>query len=168
MSDYMPPHPPFSETDAIGIRDALARMIPRSLDDIVRKHRDLVQIGLATAEEIAVRTKRVGLGHSRDTIESWRIVAFRLLDRQSEAGADRTFNSRLSLLGRAVGMRCPWVTSEIVGVDVEGKLVRTRNSLYRLGTPGIGEPPDHDLICLCAMTHSWGVGEYIGAPGLFY
>ena len=77
MSNDMPPQPPFSETDAIGIRDALARMIPRSLDDVVRKHRELVQIGLATAEEIAVRTKRVGLGHSRDTIENWRIVAYR-------------------------------------------------------------------------------------------
>src|ERR1700704_5449641 len=112
MSDYMPPQPPFNETDAIGIRDALARMIPRSLDDVVRKRRDLVQIGLATAEEIVVRTEKVESGHSRDTIENWRIVAFRFLDPHSEDGAELIFNGRLALLGRAVGRCCPWVTSE--------------------------------------------------------
>jgi hypothetical protein len=168
MSDDIPPQPPFSETDAIGIHDALARMIPRSLDDVVRKRRDLVQIGLATAEEIVVRTEKVESGHSRDRIENWRIVAFRFLDPHSEDGAEQIFNNRLALLGRAVGRCCPWVTSEIVGIDVEGKLVRTRNSLYTLGIHGDGEPPDHDLICLCAMTHIWGVGRYIGAPGFFY
>jgi hypothetical protein len=95
--------------DVSAIREALARMFPKSLDDIVRQSR-----------------------------------------------------SRLSLLGRAAGMRCPWITSEVREIDIDARLVRTRNSLYRLGARGEGEPPQEDLICVCAATHQWGCGALIG------
>jgi hypothetical protein len=157
-----------SEADVSEIREALERMIPRSLEDIVRKSRDQFQIALATAEELAVLAAAIEAGPIRDTIADWRIIAFRAIGLAVDAQTEAVSRSRLSLLGRAAGMRCPWITSEVTEIDIDGRLVRTRNSLYRLGARGEGEPPQEDLICVCAATHSWGFGRLIGAPAFFY
>jgi hypothetical protein len=74
----------------------------------------------------------------------------------------------LSLLGHAVSARSEWVTSEIQRIDLERGLVRTRNSLYKLGTPGRGEPPTEDAAVLCAVLHEWGIGAFLGAPYFFF
>jgi len=114
-------------------------MIPRSLDDIVRVNRDCFQIGSATADEVAVRIAKIELRRTRDTIDSWRIIAFRTLNLQSNADSGRVVgNGQLSLLGRAVGLRCTRITSEVLQIDVDNGLVQTRNSLYRLGVKGTG------------------------------
>jgi hypothetical protein len=157
-----------SEADVSEIQEALERMIPRSLEDIVRKSRDQFQIGLATAEELAVLAATIEAGPIRDTIADWRIIAFRAIGQAVDAQTEAVSRSRLSLLGRAAGMRCPWITSEVTEIDIDGRLVRTRNSLYRLGARGMGEPPQEDLICVCAATHQWGFGQLIGAPVFFY
>jgi hypothetical protein len=140
------------------IQQVLAEMIPSSLDDIVRKNRDQVQIGLATIEEIAAREGAIEPGPALDTIDEWRVVAIRQLGSQP----------MLSLLGRVVGTGVRRMTSRIAVLDVARGLCRTRNSLYPLGFPGEGEPPPEDLICVCAILHRWGVGRLIGAPEFFY
>jgi hypothetical protein len=154
--------------DVRGIQEALEQMMPKSLDDIVRKNRDVLQLGLATAGELAVLAATIEPGHSRDTIEEWRIVAFRAIGPRSDADMAGILSRSLSLLGRAAGMRCPWITSAVTQIDIDAGLVRTRNSLYRLGARGEGEPPQDDLICVCAAMHKCGVGELIGAPAFFY
>jgi hypothetical protein len=68
----------------------------------------------------------------------------------------------------AIGARAGWVTSEIQRIDLERGLVRTRNSLYKLGRPGGGEPPTEDLAVLCAVLHEWGVGDFLGTPHFFF
>jgi hypothetical protein len=134
----------------------------------VRKSRDQFQIGLATAEELAVLAATIEGGPIRDTIAEWRIIAFRAIGLAVDAQTQAASRSRLLLLGRAAGMHCPWITSAVTGIDIDGRLVRTRNSFYRLGARGEGEPPQEDLICVCAATHSWGFGKLIGAPAFFY
>ncbi len=158
----------FSEADGSGIRKALEQMMPKSLDDIVRRSRDRVQIGLAMAEELAALAATVEPGPIRDTMAEWRIIAIRTIDPSIDARTTAVSRSHLSLLGWAAGMRCPRLTSEIAQIDISGRLVRTRNSLYRLGSRGEGEPPQEHLICVCAATHSWGFGGVIGAPAFFY
>jgi hypothetical protein len=74
----------------------------------------------------------------------------------------------LSLLGRVVGTGVRRMTSRIAVLDVARGLCQTRNSLYRLGFPGTGEPPPEDLICVCAILHRWGIGRTIGAPEFFF
>jgi hypothetical protein len=158
-----------SAVDRAGIEEALEQMIPKSLDDVVRKNRNAFQIGLATPTEIAIRGTVIKPDRdTRDTIEQWNIIAFRTLGLRPDTGLEGILSSRLSLLGRAAGTRGSWLTSEVVQIDVDGGLVLTRNSLYRLGSRGEGEPPPDDLICVCAVMHSWGIGELIGAPGFFY
>jgi hypothetical protein len=157
-----------SPMDVSAIQQALERMFPKSLDDIVRRSRDRFQIGLATAEELALLAATVEDGPIRDTIAEWRIIAFRPIGLGVDARTAAASRSRLSLLGRAVGLRCPWITSEVREIDIDAHLVRTRNSLYRLGARGEGEPPQEDLICVCAATYQWGFGALIGAPAFFY
>jgi hypothetical protein len=140
------------------IQDVLTQMIPASLDDIVRENRDQVQLGLATLEELAARAGAIGPDAAVDTIDEWRVVAIR----------QRGSPPILSLLGHAVGMGVVRMTSEIAVLDVARGLCRTRNSLYRLGFPGEGEPPQEDLICVCAILRQWGIGRAIGAPEFFF
>jgi hypothetical protein len=157
-----------SEAEVSEIRETLERMIPKSLEDIVRKSRDQFQIGLATAEELAVLAATIEAGPIRDTITEWRIIAFRTIGLSIDAQTQAVSRSLLLLLGRAAGTRCPWITSAVTEIDIDRRLVRTQNSLYRLGARGEGEPPQEDLICVCAATHRWGVGKLIGAPAFFY
>jgi hypothetical protein len=154
--------------DVRGIQETLEHMIPKSLDDIVRKSRDRFQIALATAEELAGLAATIEAGPIRDTITEWRIIAFRAIGLSVDAQTQAVSRSLLLLLGRAAGTRCPWITSAVTEIDFDRRLVRTQNSLYRLGARGEGEPPQEDLICVCAATHRWGVGKRIGAPAFFY
>jgi hypothetical protein len=140
------------------IQDVLAQMTPASLDDIVRLNRDQFEIGLATLDELAVRAGAIEPDATADTLDEWRIVAIR------QRGAPPI----LSLLGRAVGTGGAWMTSDIAMLDVTRGLCRTRNSLYRLRVPGVGEPPSDDLIFVCAMVHKWGFGRVIGAPAFLF
>ncbi len=158
-----------SAVDRAGIEEALEQMIPKSLDDIVRSSRDVLQIGLAMPDELAIRATAIEPDRgTRDTIEQWRIISFRTIGLRPDTGLEGILSSRLSLLGRAVGTRGSWLTSEVVQIDVDGGLVLTRNSLYRLGSRGEGEPPPDDLIYVCAVMHGWGVGDLVGAPSFFY
>src|SRR5260221_3833018 len=108
-----------SEAEVSEIREALERMIPKSLEDIVRKSRDQFQIGLATAEELAVLAATIEAGPIRDTITEWRIIAVRSIGLAVGAQTPPVSRSRLSLLGRAAGMGCPRVTSAVTEIDLD-------------------------------------------------
>jgi hypothetical protein len=169
LADDVQRNAPLGATDRTGLREALEKMIPRSLDDVVRANRDRFQIGLATAAEAAARAARIEPACARDTIEAWRIVAFRIRDPRDDADAGgQAGRSRLSLLGQSSRMKRGWITSQIMQIDFANRLVQTRNSLYALGVAGAGEPPADDLIHLCAACHIWGFGDLIGAPPFFY
>ncbi len=143
-------------------------LFPKSLDDIVRKNREHFQIGLAKAEEFASRVAKIEPGRSVDTIDQWRLVAFRAPPPRLRFEREMSDKVHLSLLGEAVKARQIWTTSEVMQIDVEGGFARTQNSLYKLGIKGKGEPPREHLICVAAATHSWGWGTFIAAPEFFY
>jgi hypothetical protein len=155
---------PFGETDLV---QALEKLMPRSLDDVVRANRDNFQIGLATANEVRRLTASIEPASTKATIDEWRIIAFRTLKPEPNSGRI-VGKTLLSLLGRSSRTNCPLITSEVVKIDFENGLVRTLNSLYKIGVAGEGEPPSDDLIHLCATTHIWGWGKMIGAPAFFY
>jgi hypothetical protein len=156
-------------TDVIRLQEALEKMIPRSLSDIVRANTDRFAIGLATVDEIAALAGSIEPRRAKDTIDEWRVIAFRTLNLQANVDhGSGAANSQLSLLGHSVGMSSTWITSEVVRIDFDNSLVQTRNSLYHLGAKGIGEPPQHDLIQVCAATYAWGFGELVGAPMFFF
>jgi len=77
MTDHVRKEAPRRGSYAARLEAFLDSLTPTSLDDIVRENRDRVEIGLATAEELASRAAKIAPGRPAGTIDQWRPVAFR-------------------------------------------------------------------------------------------
>jgi hypothetical protein len=139
-------------------------LIPKSLDEIIRKNRDKVSLRLAIADDFAALPPMVSsIDHQRlvrATINEWRMVCIVV---SPELGGNK-----LILTGMHQAQGCTWCTSAIVSVDLENSLALTSNSIYQLGSKGEGEPDMHILLHICHCLNSWGMGEYLGALPIFY
>lgn len=142
----------------------LEALIPKNLDDIIRKNREKCSLHLSSRDDIAALAKIIVAGQQdiKDEIENWRIVC---LDVEKSVG-DRA----LVLIGDALRAKQVWNTSPLVGIDLASRIVLTRSgTLYRLAGPeGAGEPPTEHLLHVCVMLHAWGSGPYLGVPHIFY
>lgn len=143
---------------------ALEDLIPKSLDDIVRKNRQSCSIHLTADEDLAALTRSIIADESdiKDEIDDWRVVCYH---RTPELGGKAHL-----LIGHAIRANCNWGTSPISAIDLLVGLATTRSgSIYRLRGPrGKGEPPTDHLICLCALLHTWGSGPVVGVPYFFF
>src|SRR5260221_12590989 len=131
---------PLDPADMGGIAEAVEKFIPQSLGDIVRQNRHLLQIGLATPEELAERAATIAPGQAKDTINCWRMIAFRIPRPPARKQLGLFEKCRLSMIGWAVELRCVRITSHVVRIDFGNGLGQTRNSLYRLGVRDGGGP----------------------------
>lgn len=101
-----------------------------------------------------------GVDHLKDTINNWRLIS--LYVKKSDS-------IQVLLLGDSAANNHPWITSPVGSIDFRKKVVLTASgSIYKLGSPGNGEPPKEHLICICAAFHSWGSGVFLGVPEFFY
>lgn len=139
----------------------LEEVIPKSLDDIIREHRDEFSLRLSTADDFASLQPMVSMLDNpkqiRATINEWRIVCL-----THPAG------KFLLLTGINETTQNVWSTSPLNSVDFENDLVLTKNSIYRLGSEGVGEPDLHILLHICVCFHDWGFGNHLGVPRIFY
>lgn len=135
--------------------------IPVTLDDIIRKNRELVELCLSTAEEIRALGGEIRPGPPvKGIVDDWRIISLR---------AKRSGRAQVVLLGHSRTENAPWITSAIVRIDLPRNYVLTKSgSLYELGSQGNGEPPRLQLIHVCATLHQWGSGVFLGVPHFFY
>lgn len=140
---------------------AIEQLIPKSLDDIIRKNRDLVQLRLATDEEIFALHQVITPGQPKDVIAEWNLIALH---------QPAFSNVQIFLLGDVSSSDQQRVTSEVVGIDLDRQLVVTKSgSLYQLiGSPKNGDPDPQQLMCICSVFHEWGFGEKLGVPHFFY
>jgi hypothetical protein len=140
-----------------GIKAAIEALVPKSLDDIIRKNRDRAQIYLSTPGELAALAAP-GLIVDRQAsikgvLREWSFVTLKV---------GRV--PGVILMGHNVTVGQSWGTSVVAGIADD--LVRTRSgSLYRVDGPSTDQP---DLLHLCAMLWTWGVGESLGVPHIFY
>src|SRR5260370_36304676 len=111
MTDHPQKKAPRRGTYTAKLEKVLETLFPTSLDDIVRKNRELVQIGLATAEEFASRAARIEPGRPVDTIDHGRLIAVRALGPPC-TGRGTNDNFRLSLLVDAVETRRIQINSQ--------------------------------------------------------
>lgn len=124
--------------------------VPRRLDDIVRRNRDLFEIGLATASELAAATGDVdSVGAPRGLIDGWHVIAFRDLS---------IGEASLHMLGY-IRPGTGRITSDVVVLAADRSRVRTRNSLYLLGSPAVGEPDLPLLLLVAAVLRHWGIDQ---------
>lgn len=144
-------------TNTIGQK--IDSLIPKSIDDIIRKNRDQGRLYLTTPEKIKGLTRAiVDVKNSvRDTINDWRLITIDV----------KGYGTKTMLLGDAVRYGGPWITSNVLAVDLGTGIVVTANSTYRLGSIGEGEPPEDHLILVCAFL-SQTCGEHFGVPAFFY
>jgi len=136
--------------------------LPKSLDEIVRRRRDEVQIRLATATEIKALGEFIGdakmsQGEVKDTISEWYPILFRVRD-----------DMQIRLLGHFEKRKEILLSSDVAVLSPENGLAKTENSFYRLGKRGDGEPPRHFLVVLCAILTKTGAGRVLGVPEVFF
>lgn len=139
-------------------------LLPRSLDDIVRKNRHLCSLRLSSHEELNAFPSMVSLmvdqRQVKAMVSDWRFICW---VRPEEMGGAVHFLTGINQARQRILM-----TSDVRAVDFGNGLVLTNNSLYRLGRMGNGEPNMKILLHICAVFHSWGIGEHLGVPHIYY
>ncbi len=140
--------------------EQLRKLLPKSIDDIVREHRDELQLALATAAELKALETTLTDGPVAHRITGWNVL---MLHMSSERG--RLSSPRL--IGLVVDTRESWITSHVLGIDFRKGLVQTKNSFYQITGPRAAEE-DTDLLRICAALHEWRLGARYGVPHIFY
>lgn len=142
------------------IEEQLKKLVPKSLDDVVRKNRDQLRLAFATQEELEALAADIPATNIRHTITRWQFIVMHLATSRGPAISVRLF-------GWAEEVRESWSTSHVTGVDLANGLVRTPNSVYRISGPRAMDD-ELNLLHVCASLHFWGLGEYFGVPHIFY
>lgn len=146
------------------IKQVINELIPKSLDDIIRSHRDQCSLSLSKSDEldelpmiaeVVVNQKSISA-----KLNNWRFVCLENIGNGTKAHI---------LTGTHEAQNRVWGTSVIVAIDLEHGLALTRSgSIYQLGTKGEGEPEIDILMHICVQLHQWGIGEMLGVPHVFY
>lgn len=132
--------------------------LPRTLDEIVRKKRDQVEIRLATAQEIAqLAAEILAPEEVKDTIADWYPVVFRVRDELT-----------IRIFGVFQQRDAVSFTSRVLMLDATASLAISDHAIYRLGKRGEGEPPRALVVALCVLLNELGVGKALGVPEVFY
>ncbi|MBC7751146.1 MAG: hypothetical protein H7Z73_05425 [Candidatus Saccharibacteria bacterium] len=142
---------------AIKTVDAL---VPKSLDDIIRKNRDKAALRLTTPEEMMELRQKIFFSEPKAIMDEWSLISMiRLTD-----GFVQVY-----LLGNIRGKTIHRLTSTVQQIDLDKQLLITQSgSLYQLGKPLDGEHGMHQLMAICAIFHTWGFGNFLGVPQFFY
>lgn len=145
------------ETDDLAKQ--LARLVPKSLDEIIHKNRDKCRIRLATPEDFAQVEKRIPRQPPRHTLIRWQLIvldvstappvkSLRLVGTISESGQSR-------------------ITSNVVGINRRTGMVETENSIYAI-KGGRAMEKNLDFPYICAALNYWGIGPFLGVPEFFF
>lgn len=143
---------------------SIETLIPKSVNDIIKKHRDQCSLSLSSLDAVAKQLPTFTADGCTltDEIRDWRFIDYQI--RALPEG------QAFLLLGESVRHGTAWMTSPVIKVDRHSRVVQTRSgSRYRLdGQPGEGEPPLKGRLHICAVFHSWGLGPTFGVPHIYY
>lgn len=123
-------------------------------DIIVPGWRGRMSLTLATEEDIETLGVRL-FGESDDVVEDWHIVRLTV---HSDRASDRS----LRLLGRYSrgAPQAPFVSSDVVGIDLDAALVLTCTvGLHGLGHRVDDEPSEEAVSYLRRAMVDWGFGR---------
>ena len=146
----------YDASDKLG--PAIRALIPSSLDDVIRFHREHFQLRLTSEEEIFDLYKTIMPSEPKDIIDDWNLITLQ-----------KTDGHFIWLLGEVRSKGCPRMTSDVTGIDLKNGFLKTRSgSLYQLGNLKNGPPTQEELYLVCATFHTWGFGAGLGVPHFFY
>ena len=141
--------------------EQVAALVPNSIDNVIREHRDAIEIRFATPDDLAPTAAVIPASTAGVPISLWNLVCF-------DIHAPSATGRHVRLFGRHDIERRTFHSSAIVRLDLASKLLVTSSgSLYRLEGPG-QNPVDMDLVFLCAFMHKTRLGRRYGVPHIFY
>lgn len=143
------------------IEEQLKNLLALTLDDVITKNRDYAELRIATKEDIATLQASIeDYGVVTGEITRWSLIALELRDGEGGVGVS------VYLVGYNETKRSMWMTSRVLSLDEETKLLTTHSgSLYRL----VGAVTTNvDVPFICAMLNTWGIGEHLGLPPFFF
>ena len=113
-----------------GLKEKIEALIPKSLDDIIRKNREHCQIRHATEDDLKPLLGEVKEAYPKLVITNWHLVTVAIKG-----------DYKVVLLGDiADGFGNTWITSKIVQLDLESGYLRTSSgSLYMMAKKGTGD-----------------------------
>ena len=141
------------------IAEQLSAMVPKSLDDVIRKNRDKAGLRFSTEEDLAQIASQMPPGSKRAVpVSKWNLVTV----------WEHHAPPFVTLFGRNDDRNRTWSTSPVLQLDSQAKLLVTQSgTLYRLaGEQGTEE--DLDLLHVCVWLRQSGAGDYFGIPAFFY
>jgi hypothetical protein len=146
-----------NEKDELGKQ--ITAMIPKNLDDIIRKNRHLANLTLTTEEEISDLYFPIKPYEPKDMMNNWSLITLNVV----------TQVPQVMLIGDVSGSTMTRLTSNVQQIDLKHNVLITQNrSLYLLGNRNIGEPDTNQLMTICAIFHAWGFGAFLGAPNFYF
>jgi hypothetical protein len=124
-----------------------------TIDSLIRKNRDLIEVDLATADERAsVIDVFVPTGFLCGQLNDWHAVAIRDVVLKSTS---------IHLLGKHV-IEGRLITSEVLAISPDRRVARTADSIYMLGVEADGDPPLDMLPTIADALVRWGFNRIYG------
>lgn len=139
--------------------EALNNLLPKNLDDIIRKNRHLVQLRFPTETDLKSLEKSLVITNLKGTFSE--ALLYCRVSPQLDAPI-------LCLVGYHEQGHVLH-TSRIVGFDPETNAVLTGSgSNYLIRNFIEGEPDLQLLSFICYILHREGLGNYFGVPAVYY
>lgn len=140
-----------------GLKEKIEALIPKGIDDIIRKNRDHCQIRHATEADLVALLGEVPAAYPKLVITHWHLVTIAIKDEY-----------KVVLLGNVGNSGETWVTSKVTKLDLDsGYLLTNSGSLYLMAKKGEGEPSFEQLALLCTYVNRGGYGAFFGVPEFF-
>jgi hypothetical protein len=141
------------------LAEFLEEIIPKSLDDVVRKNRDIASLKMTTQDELDDIYFPIKTSNYKEKLDNWSFVTLRIGSRLPE----------VILVGDTQSGFTSKVTSPVQQVDLKNHKVITQNgSVYQLDKRNTEEITQYQLLALCSTFNHWGVGVFLGCPPFFY
>lgn len=143
------------------LSDQLNDLIPKNLDDIIRRNRSRMRLQMASSRDLELAAGEVP--HSWITGELGTVYFYKRIG--SLGVVEREV---LTLVGYDRNGD-PYHTSSVIYFDHMRMRVLTQSrSVYSIKEISYQEPPEDLLMMICAMFWKDGAGEALGIPYFFY
>ncbi len=130
-----------------------------SIDDLIRRNRHLVELGIAGHEEIERVTGDVEFDVRSRELTTWRLLAVR---------DPQTRTTDLRLLGTRPLVPCGWITSSVTALSRDRKLCRTARELFVLDEHLDGPLAREELMVVATFVEESGLAEEFGLDAMLF
>lgn len=138
-------------------------LLPRNLDDIVRKNRELLRLEYANSHDIArlnkVIVSKTYKGILIDAFLYKRLTSLSPLEPICAVGYMLIDSEKI-----------PYHTSQLIGMDIDQKIIETTSgSIYKIESFSDTQRTDTNLLLhICHMSHRDGWGSHFGTAEIYY